>query len=89
MDTLETPQGLRRRSASKLLWVAAAAAGLLLVALAFAPVVHGDTRQSVEADIAPMTTPVNRIDHSEIDWDKHIAEPDPSPRSVAAYGFGA
>lgn len=89
MDSIETNGGWHRFASSKWVWAGAAAAAVVIAAaLATGPAAQADARGGQPAIPFETGSAPNRIDHSQINWEERTAEPDASPRSIAAYGFG-
>ena len=86
----------RRSSIAKLLWAGSAVVALSLTSIAlFVPHASGVDRAAVTPhtaatpSAAPAVIESNRIDHSQIDWDKVPTNPEAVGTSIAAYGAGA
>ena len=90
MDSIDTNGGWHRFASSKWTWAGAASTVVVIAAaFALAPVAPADASGGAPAVSHGTGLAPNRIDHSQINWEERTAEPDASPRSIAAYGFGA
>jgi len=83
-------RSVARNAMSSSLWFVPVAVLFALALFACATSLFMPTRASAPmvAAGAPASAPTNTawpVEHTPVDWDKLPVEPDPSPRSVAAY----
>ena len=79
----------KRPSMAKLLWAGAAVLALTLTSIALSvPHASNAERAVARPSTGPAVIELNRIDHSQIDWDKVPTNPEAVGTSIAAYGAG-
>jgi len=88
MNTYSSSQA-KRPSVATLLWAGGAVLAFALMGIALsAPDASDADRVATTPSTGPAVMQLNRIDHSQIDWDKVPANPDSAETSIAAYGSG-